>query len=242
MIEEFGYKLDRNKGRINDSIKNILFNMEELNLITKLNESKYDVDYKINFFNVNNKGFEENYTLCKNSEISRLKNTKLEYLILLKLYLYIKGRIWVREEGLKLDVVGGKAESGFPSYKLITEEIGLATATIKKYIEELVRLNMIRYGNCGSYYKKDNPKGAIDTPNHYVLYDENGNWELELKESLKLQKKNILDKGFIFTKSNDKKSLIRSINGKKGYLKKQLNQGKITENEYQEEILKLTNK
>jgi len=78
---------------------------------------------------------------------------------------------------------------------------------VKKYIDILIELNLIRVGNAGVYYyKNDKHKKPWESRNTYVLYDVDGRWEDELAESIKIYKGMYKDRTFIKNYKNNDKS------------------------------------
>jgi predicted AAA+ superfamily ATPase len=133
-----------------------------------------------------------------------------------------------RKDDKNIQVTGGNATVCYPSYAKIEEDINISQATIKKYIDILVDINLIRYDNAGIYYPKGNSKHKRESANTYCLYDEYDNWKIEIKESIKFYKSQKEKKGFIFCKDNTYKNNNRKLNGELGALIKLKNKGTAT--------------
>lgn len=247
IVKYLGQKPNNNKGRINDKIKNIIKQMKEIKIINDIDPIEFTakeyVSCMLNSIEKNSKGDNVKFFKLHKHEIDKILSIKdIDNMNLLKLYCYLKAMIYKRTDGRDIVIYGGKASSCYPSYEQIHKDIGISDMKIKQYVDMLVEINLIRYNNCGLYYHKNNPKIIIEGRNSYVLYTEGETWEIELKESLKLGRKLMEEKGYVFV-NNKKEKVIRKqsrvANGKKGYLKKQLNNGEISEEEYQKEIEKM---
>jgi hypothetical protein len=95
----------------------------------------------------------------------------------------------------------------YPSYMQIKKDTDLSEAIVKKYIDILVELNLIRVGNAGVfYYEEDRLKRSMESGNVYALYDEHGDWNEKIKNSIKIYKNNHPEKVFIKNYKNNNKS------------------------------------
>ena len=181
---------------------------------------------------------DNNFFILKRIELNSIltyKNKSIDNMILLKLFCYIKSRIYKRENKKELYLNGGKAETCYPSYEKIYNDIGISEGIINKYINILVELNLIRFDNAGVYYHKDNIKVKKESPNTYALYDKDGYYKDELKESIKFFRSKKQQEGYIFIKNKEKsyKNNNRKLNGELGALTKLKNQGKATSEQLQ---------
>lgn len=237
MIEKCGYKLNANKGKINDIFKNVLIKLKEIGILVTdfdlktLKKNNYTY-CNINMFEKDEKGNDTNFIQLYDYEkdlIEKYKDDNVDNLILLKLYCYFKTRMYKRKGDKDIQITGGKAEVCYPSYNLIAKDLAIGQSTIKKYIDILVSINLIRYDNVGLYYPYGNTINKRESANTYVLYDEFGNWESELKEGLKFFKKQKTDEGFIFCKERVYKNNNRKLNGELGALTRLKNKGTATE-------------
>lgn len=243
MIIQLGYKPNTNKGKTNDKFKNIIKFLLHKEIITGINISEI-TPKQINYCTMNMFDIKDdkpiNFFILKQLEKDKIFSvSNKDNLEILKLYCYLKARIYNRCSNYSIQIQGGKAESCYPTYNTIEHDININQNSISEYIKILSDLNMIRYGNNNLYYIPPNKDDVKESSNHYVLYDENGNWELELKESLKWGKKLLIDKGAVFLKRNPNYKTTKQINGMKGQLKKQLNQCKISKEEYDKRIIRL---
>lgn len=233
IVTTYGFKIDNHKGRINSKIKEIIFKLSLLDYII--------IDFDI--FNINNNEllkckindnvikYDSNFTMLLRNELNIILSCNdLDKLILLKLFCYLKIRMYKRIENKDIQLIGGKAEVCYPSYEVICEEIGISEAITNKYINKLKELKLIVFDNAGVYYHPNNKENKRESANTYALYKENGSHEIELKESIKFYKKQMKEKGYIFI-SKDKrqyKNNNRKLNGELGALTKLKNKGTAT--------------
>lgn len=237
MIIECGYKPNMNKGRTNDIFKNILIKMQDIKMIlTDINlEDLKRNDYvccDLNIFQKNELDEDNNYIQLYDSErelIFSYDKEKVDNLTLLKLYCYLKARMYRRKDDKNIQATGGNATVCYPSYAKIEEDINISQASIKKYIDILVDIDLIRYDNAGIHYPKGNPKFKRESANTYCLYDEYDNWKIEIKESIKFYKAQKEENGFVFCKDNTYKNNNRKLNGELGALIRLKNKGKAND-------------
>ena len=232
IVTTYNFKIDLHKNKINDKIRCILKKLNELKVI----EIYGDIE------KIKNNDFakckilidlENNFFILKRNELKSIleyKNKSIDNMILLKLFCYLKARIYKRENKKELYLNGGKAETCYPSYSKIYNDINISEGIINKYINILVELNLIRYDNAGVYYHKSNIKIKQESPNTYALYDKEGYYKDELKESIKFFRSRKENEGYIFVKNkkNPYKNNNRKLNGELGALTKLKNQGKAT--------------
>lgn len=246
IVTAYGFKIDNHKGRINSKIKEIIFKLSLLDYIT--------IDFDI--FNINSNellkckindnliNYDSNFTMLLRSELNTILSCEdLDKLILLKLFCYLKIRMYKRMESKDIRETGGKAEVCYPSYEVICEEIGISEAITNKYINKLKELKLVAFDNAGVYYHPNSKENKRESANTYVLYKEDGSHEIELKESIKFYKKQMKEKGYIFV-SKDKKQYQnnnRKLNGELGALTKLKNKGTATKEQLKriEEIRKI---
>lgn len=232
IITTYNFKIDLHKNKINDKVRYILKLLEELEII----EIYEDIDKIKNNELVKCRiliDLDNNFFILKRNELYSIleyKNKSIDNMILLKLFCYLKARIYKRENKKELYLNGGKAETCYPSYNKIYNDIGISEGVINKYINILVELNLIRCDNAGVYYHKDNIKNKKESPNTYALYDKEEYYKDELKESIKFFRSRKENEGYIFVKNkkNPYKNNNRKLNGELGALTKLKNQGKAT--------------
>lgn len=226
MICECGFIPNRNKGKINDVFRNILSLLQYENIIkcdddlSKIKPKQvYKCELLIDLDNQYIKLYEFEKDKILNQSVINIDNLKL-----LTLYCYLKSRMYARNNDNILERDGGKAETCYPTYSAIADDINITEGIIKKYIDILVQLDLIRYDNAGLYYfKNDKNKITRESANTYTLYKDG--WENELKLCIKQHKSLANDRIFVKEyKNNDKK-----LNGEKGYLQRLINQGKATD-------------
>ena len=233
IVTTYGYKIDNHKGKINSKIKELIFKLAMLNYIIidfdifsiKNNEL---LKCKINSELIN---YDKNFTLLSRYELELILSCNdLDKLILLKLYCYLKMRIYKRKVDHDIIIEGGKAETCYPTYELIYSDIGISEGVINKYINKLKELKLIAYDNAGVYYHQSDKKIKRESANTYALYKEDLSHEYELEESIKFYKSKKKEEGYIFVDNKKKpyKNNNRRLNGELGALTKLKNQGKAT--------------
>ena len=170
-------------------------------------------------------------------------DNKVDNVKLLVYYCYLKCRMYKRsnEDGDMIEF-GGKAETCYPSFKRIANDINITENAIKKYNDILVGLDLIRVGNAGLYYfKSDSNKKLYESNNVYTLLIDNDEETAQnnLKESVKLYKlEHKEDRVFVNKKHYSINN--RKINGYKGRIKYLIEQNKATDEQVEKynEILK----
>ncbi|XZN14405.1 hypothetical protein ACSW9O_16210 (plasmid) [Clostridium perfringens] len=233
-IEECGYKPSRTKGKTNDQFKEVVLKMIDDGVIkAKINKEKIGISDLIicnleqeydNFFKL--EGYQYDWIMNSKSKCRKIN--------LLKLFCAIKVRMQTRHKSE--NIYDGLYEVAFPSYMRIKMDTGISESNIKKYIDELVELNLIRYDNAGRMINSITGEEK-ECNNTYTIYKEG--WEDEIQGSIRLFKKKKKEEGWIFIKkeNNNKKS----IGGRIGYLKKCINNGTASE-EMIDEYNKVKNK
>lgn len=219
IVVQNGFKPDAHKGKTNNKFKDILVTLQELKIIEtdidlKKIGSKELIRCNINLFATDKEGNDIRFIQLFDTEKNKILAydiEKIDNLKLLYYYCYLKARMYKRANNNDLVAFGGRAEICYPSYKKIAEDIGLTDEVIKKYNDALVKLNLIRIGNAGLwYYKNDSNKVVRESNNIYTLYTkEEDIWKLNIKEGIKLYKKQYegerIFKGSRIYKDNDKK-------------------------------------
>lgn len=236
IITFYGFKPKTGAGKMNEQIKNILEFLQFKGIL------QCDVDIKEVKINQLIRGI---YTgIEKNSKGDNIKFTKVSYqamdyilaydetkidnLKLLFYYSYICCRRRTREKSVNGDIncTGGYAEVAFPSYETIQEDTGFVDDTIKQYNDILVKLNLIKIGNCGLfYYRDDKNKNTKESINFYALV--NGREDYELEYAMKLYKEKHTD--MVFTNKREYKNNNKKMEGYINRVKQLEAEGKATE-------------
>lgn len=234
LIKKCGYKADKDSRK---SFKNILDKLKELGYIyfTEISKSNEVIEIDTNKLNVDKEFFvvedEELELIRANTEDIR------EFINVVKVYYYLKARIYKKNDDSVLDA---RSQSTFNSYSDIANRTLISEMNIKKYIDRLQEINLIKYDNLGYKYRADNIQAKTECANVYVLtkvsVDED-TLKDDLKEGLKQQELYYEDKGYLITrkgyKNNDKK-----LNGTYGSLIKKEKNNSLTEKE-KEELCKI---
>ncbi|EOU1943285.1 hypothetical protein DMN42_13315 [Clostridium perfringens] len=151
---------------------------------------------------------------------------KEEKLNILKVFCLIKARMYRRSEDEGIH--DGIYEVAFPSYKDISYNCLISESNIKKYIDILVDLKLIKYDNLGQVI--DRVTGEVkECNNTYVIYK--SGWEDELQGSMGLLKKKLKEQGYIIPRK-ERKIDNRSLGGKKTQINKRINNGTAIEKDY----------
>lgn len=226
IITTYGYKLNRKGGKINEQIKNILYTLQQNEIIHSDKDiSKISINEFVKcIYDGIEKDDKNNYikfTIIYNDIINSIltyKQSKVDNLSLLFYYCYLNCRIYRSSnshgKGYK---VGGKAEECHPTYKMITNDIDIKDGTIKKYNDILVDMDLIRIGNLGLCYSKGEEGNIKESPNFYVLVEEenidsdNAIWRWNLKEGMKAYKNN--NPNLVFLDTREYKDNNKSNNG-----------------------------
>ena len=146
------------------------------------------------------------------------KENSVDKLKVFLFYCYILSRIRQNSDGT--------TGVCYPSYMQTKKDTDLSEAIIKKYIDILVELDLIRVGSAGVfYYEEDRLKRSMESSNIYVLYDKHGDWKDKIKDSIKVYKNNHPERVFVKSYKNNNKSENGYI-ARITYLEKQ---GKATE-------------
>ena len=228
IVITYGYKVNRNKGKINEQVKNILIELQ-LNEIIKCDKDISKINYNdfikcvYGGIEINDNGDYTKFTMISSNIIDyilRFNKIKIDNVALLFYYCYLCSRIYKssNEHG-KSYIHNGKAEECHPSYKTITKDIDIKPDTIKKYNDILVNMNLIRIGNCGLCYNKGDENNVRESPNFYVLTEdkdkivesENSIWDWNLKEGMKAYKKK--NPNMVFLDTREYKNNNKKING-----------------------------
>lgn len=205
IIEYCGLKPNRNKGKTNDTIKDLFLYLENTGYINILN--KEDLKSIKNLILIHFKKYaDKNYVELKRSEIEKISNSesKLDKTNLLIIFLYLKSRMYRRQNGDDLVKSGGIPETCFPTYENIYSDIDISKRSISRYITELDKLDLIRYANSGKWYdpkeiSKDGEIAIKDSGNLYTLFTKDEDvYKNNLKEAKKNQRQYYESLGRVF--------------------------------------------
>ena len=234
LIEKCGYKVDKDSRK---SFKNILYKLKELKYINfnNINKSNEVIEIDTTKLNVDTEFF-----VVENEELELIRNNTediREFLNVVKVYYYLKARIYKRKETTTIDP---RSQSTYNTYEDIANHTLISERNIKKYIDKLQEINLIRYCNLGYKYRVDNIQAKTECANLYVLTKISKDEEMlryDMKEGLKQEELFYIDKGFIVTE-NGYKNNDRKLNGFYGSLIKKEKSNRLTDEE-REELNKL---
>lgn len=202
IVKSLGMKPNSHKGKINEKIFDVIIDLRDRGYINKLiiNKKYYNgfSSCMLNILSLNRDNTAYNYiqvTDCERNKIFNYDKQKIDKVMLFNLYCHLKARMYKRENNYSLSITGGKAQVCYPSYESIENDILIKPSTIKKYIDILSDIDLIRYDNAGTYIKDGNKYKSSNT---YVLYDENGEWKYELEQGIKFFKKLKESNGYKF--------------------------------------------
>lgn len=192
MIRSLGMKPNSHKGKINGKIFDTIIDLRDREYINKLiiNKKHYNgfSSCMLNILSLNSNNTAYNYIKITDYEKNRIftyDKQKIDKIMLFNLYCHLKARMYKRENNYSLSITGGKAQVCYPSYESIENDILIKPSTIKKYIDILSDIDLIRYDNAGTYIKDGNKYKSSNT---YVLYDKDGEWKYELEQGIKFFK------------------------------------------------------
>lgn len=244
IIEECGYGINQKTRR---SFKNILLKLRDSGWIDFEGEEEIksgrmiEIDTEALFY-----GNETNFTSLTQNELKTImdneENLKTR-IALIKLYLYIKARIYKRAQGenefkegmneWECSEIAGwynyRSQSTYQSYELINRFTNISQSNIKHLIEKLQELDLITYASAGRKYLKGKPNTMTECENVYVVNN------LQPQEAIKREIKigleqycHILrEQGYSIT-NKEYTNNDRKINGRIGGLTNKLKKGTIT--------------
>lgn len=232
MIISIGYTPNNHKGKINDKVKKILFNLQNDGLLV----SKWDLGtikpselVKARLL-VNE--IEEGYFPIEYRVIDTIYNsdTKCDKLTLLKAQCYITARVRRLEDEAHTEAnehdnwVGEKVEYTFFKQEEATRDLEIDDHTWQDVIKELNELGLIFYGNIGQV-KKGN---LITTAGNCYCLDAKF-----LKGMDRCSRAWYKDHGYTIVADKQKKDKKARTEAKsrRSYLRKKIKSGKITEAE-----------
>lgn len=233
LIKKCNYTVDKDNRK---DFKDILIKLKELNFID------FDIIGKSNemiVINTENLNVDSNFFIIENEEIELISTyTKdiRETINTMKIYFYLKARC---HKGNDTNL-GGKANATFNTYEDISKNTLINECNIKKYIDILQEIGLIKYKNLGYKYKESNRQYKTECANLYALTNISKDMiDKDLTEGLKQQRYYYEDKGYIITskgyKYNDKKA-----NGLYGSLvKKEKNNTLTDEEENKLEVIRM---
>jgi hypothetical protein len=236
LLSNCSYKAIKDNKR---DIKSILKYLKQIKLINYFSDN-YNSNELIEI-DISNLINSSNFVTLEQNEINILEtktDNKKEFINLLKIYLYIKARAYKRNnDSYGLDIEGGRTQTTYCSYDNISLHTNIGQGQIKKYIDKLQDIKLIKYANLGMKSIEVNGKVIIDECiNIYAIVNLcNNSVDAELKEGLKQQEYTYKEKGYkiIKVKTNNKND-NKVINGRKGYLIKKQNNNTITNKEIKE--------
>jgi len=231
IIWMMGLKKSPNIKREKNYFKDFLLNIHKNSLITFSNDINFQelsfsefLIAKLNIYNYKEKkdgGKQKiNYFELLDSEYNKIMNEysgELDKYNLLNLFCNIKSRIKRNDK----DVLPSnrQPEVAYPSYKLIMEDIFLESEkTLRKYIDELVKLNLICFDYAGDMIMKNEGQKPIRRKANftYALFKPECEIELENAISLFRSQKRALGWSFLSKDkeilADEKRSITQKIN------------------------------
>lgn len=219
------------------------FNADVNDIISlKLNVHEYD---KYDKYDKKHKTI--NYFLLLDSEFSKIINSKsdLDKFNLLNLYCNIKSRIRKNHKNASVAEGEQKPEVCYPSYDTIKFDIFIESdKTLKLYIDELYKLDMIRYKCAGDMIFKVEGQNPIRRKANFTYALFRQCWEIELNNAIEDFRNKKRQSGWSFISTNDEISADekRSISQKINILEKLKSMGKILTQKQIKELSKLKRK
>lgn len=176
----YNIKQDRNKGRINNKVYDMLQFMIDDGFISftgcysngglaevNSNSIHSDMMFTLQIINDEKWNPENRFVKIKYSEIDILRrniNKKIGKILLL--FLNIKKRISVNGDG------SSSVHIAFPSEGTLSKECSISIRIMKEYIKKLCDCNMLYMTNYGSYKRMKNSKEIICNSNNIYALDE----------------------------------------------------------------------
>ncbi|NRT34119.1 gas vesicle protein [Clostridium beijerinckii] len=209
-------KPDPKKGRNVDQFRNVLLGLEEKKFITNVKCDLKTVKYKelitceysipmlVNKYSKDTQFFQ----VYRDDYLSLLDcETKLNKITLMYVYYYLLSRMQTNKTNITCC---------YPPYTEITKDLNISEATFNTYLNELVKLKLIAYGNIGFITKNKEEKQAN---NVYVPH------ESHLQGALDISKTFWKNEGWVVV-GKKVTEINQKIKGYKGQITKQKNQGK----------------
>ena len=231
MIIDCGYKYNTRTGESVDQFKQILSKLQELKLIScdinfadvKVNERiscTLDIDLDNQFFMLYD---------CDKEKILNQTIDKTDNMNLLVYFCYLTCKMYKRPKGDEVEKSGGRTEVCWPPYKTINKELGFVDDSINKYNKILIALDLIRVGNAGLWYYKDDINKALkESCNIYTLFTNEDESTHNLKEGIKYWKKLDTNQNRVFKGTREYENNNRKLNGELGSIIKKENLGTVT--------------
>jgi hypothetical protein len=169
-LEYWNYKPKRNEDKINHKIKNILIKFKQLNIIHtdyEIHNITISTNIHIRFSTINNLPWymieQQLFTTLAIGEIKQLKNycfkfNNIQIDKVLLLYLTIKSHMNFSSQSLTFC---------FASIDTLVKETNISKQTIAKYIDILIKCNLIYTYNVGNFINTNNK--IIPTSTVYTL-------------------------------------------------------------------------
>lgn len=227
-INECGYKPDSHKGKTNDQFRKILVGFKEEGIIgTDADLEKVKIN---DLIHCTMQEIDDKFFTIYDCELDKIidQKKKEDKLNILKVFCIIKARIYKRNE--TESIYDGIFEVAFPSYKDIAYNCLISESNIKKYIDILVDLKLIKYDNLGKIVNRIT--GEIkECNNTYAIYNQNA--ENEIQGAIGLLKEKLKQQGYIIPRKEIKVD-NRSLAGKKTQITKKIKNRIATEKDYKE--------
>lgn len=200
LISKCGLKVDSHKGKSLDIFKELLQKLitDGILINTNIDIAKAKPnDYiecvcNINLDVENDKN--TNFFILKYKDLISIINSKKSVIDNINLYSYILARKGNRDGDIinNITVTGGKAEVFYDSYEKISDDLNISKTKLSKCLNELVGLDLIKYGNIGLVTKD---RKVITANNVYAISESELEYGLECslkwyeKQGYKLVKK-----------------------------------------------------
>lgn len=209
MISSSYLKPKSGSGKVNDQFISALQALEELKVLS-FNDISFDTITINSFIKCTIKlDLGKNFMMLLDTEKKLIVSSEINNrakINVLNLYCYLKGMMFNRGNFELYATM--QPEVCYPSYDNICNDLNISRGVVKKSIDILVQLNLIRYDNIG-LWKPKSGYGKFESPNTYVLYKDG--WEDEIAMSFKQYRNAATDR--IFLDTRDYMSMTRSENG-----------------------------
>ena len=235
MMQIIDMKVDSHKGKSIDQFKHIIKELQNKGIINglkilntkgeliELDKAKPCDMMVCNSLNIeykkNDKGEDTEFFMLKHEDYLKIINSDIKNKVnTLNTYCYIIARMCRRSLDDDINRDGGSAESFYDKEENICKQLDISKSTLDELIQELKNRKLIYVGNIGLVAGN----GKVKYANNVYTLDEHN-----LREALKFSKKWYMDNNYSI-KNKSIENNIHKLNGLKGQLKKQKNQGKDT--------------
>lgn len=262
LLNYYNIKIDTHKGKSVEQIRNILIYLHKIGMIEcNINIAKVKYNTLIQCeFNPTNTIFDEENDIELSTQFVKLplwvvnrimdyKETKINNTQLLFYWCYLECRKYKYYDDTYNVRNGGRATVTYVSMKKITKDTNITDTTIKKYNDILVKLNLLRIGNCGLCFNKsdlNNGNKIVSKKESINIYctvteltdllenDKSSNTLDQIRRGVNEYKNKMLENGYIVLEGREYKNNNKSISGYIGRINYLDSIGKATDKQIEQ--------